>query len=189
MNRRLAVAVAGAAVAIAVGSVGPAAAFAGLPSTQKGSLIVPGVSIGAVKLGVRKARLLTAWGPGGDCSPNATEGGCFYRNPSRPDLGNALFTTNNATVDTMTIQLGSKTGDQAKPNFRTPLTAFHTRSGIRLGSTVAALRKAYPKAKRTSLGSGLADYRLVGPGRNATNFRTASGRISVIAIEDSRPRG
>jgi hypothetical protein len=51
------------------------------------------------------------------------------------------------------------------------------------------LVRAYPKAKRTSVGSGLVDYRLIGPRRNATNFRTAGGRVSVIAIEDSRPRG
>jgi len=189
MNRRLTVASTTAAIAIAVGSVGPATAFAGLPSTKNGSLIVPGVSIGAVKLGVRKARLLTAWGPGGDCRPNTIEGGCFYSNPTRTDLGNAIFTTNNSTVDTMQLQLGSKSGDITKPNFRTSLTAFHTKSGIRLGSTAAALVRAYPKAKRTSVGSGLVDYRLIGPRRNATNFRTAGGRVSVIAIEDSRPRG
>jgi hypothetical protein len=152
----------------------PAIAQASLPSS-KSTLIVPAKSLAGLKLNSSLAAASAAWGKGGSCSPS----GCEYGLPSNPS-GTASFVlatkTEGAPLLVVEITIGvGRTG--TKPNFNTPLARYKTSSGIGLGSTVAALKHAYPHLISSSTGV----YGLVGAGESGTTFVAEKGRVESIS--------
>jgi hypothetical protein len=166
-----------AAAALTAALTAPAAtALAALP-VFRDRTIVPGRSIGGVALGSTPAKARAAWGrSGGSCSA-AT---CDYRvaGDSSGQRGEGSFSF-QPKIDR--IQLKAPVGARGYV-FRAPFTIPKTTSGIGIGSTVAAVKKAYPKARQVR-GSNI--LRLAGSGRIETYFWYADdNRIFQIIIED-----
>lgn len=178
-----------AAVALAatVAVAAPAAAQAKLPSDDK-PVLIPNEGIGGVVLGQRLSTAKQWWGTGGDCSAY----NCQYSDPRRSELGSAQFSTEDGRggrVSNIVIGVGYKPGT-SKPNFRTPLTAFASIGGIKLGSSQRAVKQAYPKARAISSAYGSSSYlSLVDHHRNTTIFEFNAARLIRVTIQDDRPRG
>jgi hypothetical protein len=168
---------------VALAAVAPAAAQAKLPATGQ-RYLTPNVGVGGVDLGDRIAAAKAAWGRGGDC----TAFNCTYNEPGRPELGNAKFSYEDGVRGRVTeIQIATGIRD-GKPNFRTSLTRFVGARGIKLGSTMRAVKAAYPRARPIR---GYEDFylRFVDSRRNQTVFSFMNGRLWSVLIQDARPRG
>ena len=70
-------------------------------------------------------------------------------------------------------------GEHETPVFDTPLAAIKTASGIGLGSTVAALKHAYPHIT----GSALDGFAIKGHGAYETRFNLLHGRVTLIQLD------
>ena len=165
-----------AAAALTAALSGPVAvADAALPHFTR-TTIVPGKSIAGVALGDSAAKARTAWGRlGGACDETV----CDYRiaGDSSGQHGYGLFAF---TPKITRVELRTAIGARGYL-FRRPFTIPRTDKGIGIGSTVAAVRKAYPKAKLADDGSMLI---LRGRGRVETYFDWADEkRISAITID------
>lgn len=174
-----------AALAVAALAV-PAAAQAKLPSTGQ-PFLVPNEQIGGVFLHARIIKGKQAWGgSGGDC----TDFNCTYQDLRRPDLGYAIFSFEDGPrgkITAVTIATGRnpRTGE---PAFRTPLATFRSPvGGIKLGSSMRAVKAAYPKAKAVR---GAPDYlSLFDRQRDQTLFNFENHRLARVIMQDDRPRG
>jgi hypothetical protein len=164
----------------------PAIAGAALPK-PKTTLIVPNKSIGGVALNFKASQVKAAWG--GSCE----EFRCLYEAPKKgtktPSVASVALEGNATGGGTpkawlISINVGRKTvGDESVPDFDTPLSEFKTSKGIGLGSTVAELTRAYPKAKKTPVPGGSSFFTISGPGEIATTFATEENRITAVGVE------
>jgi hypothetical protein len=181
MKLRLA-AVACTALVLAVAAP---AALAALPK-PKTDLIVPNKSIGGVALNFKASQVKAAWG--GTCE----EFRCLYEAPKKgtdtPAVANVALEGNAQGKGTpkawlISINVGRKTvGNESVPDFDTPLTALQTSKGIGLGSTVAEVSRAYPKAKKTAVTGGSPYFTISGPGESQTTFATQENRVASIGV-------
>jgi hypothetical protein len=64
------------------------------------------------------------------------------------------------------------------------LAVLMTKRGIGLGSTLGALKRAYPHVKLQIQGYWL----LTGPGGRSTDFSVSSGHVWQIAVQAARQR-
>ena len=90
--------------------------------------------------------------------------------------GSAEFTVTNGKVTAIALRPGFDIKKQ-RATLSGPATAFKTSKGIGIGSTLKALRKAYPKAM-----DGAANTFVIFSGKISTSFDFDHGRISVIGI-------
>jgi len=146
------------------------------------SLIVPGKSIGAVSLGMSFTRAEAAWGGVADEDPNACiivkgVGSCRFVANLHGTTGVATFSCKHGRVDSILIR-GPFNQRTLHYDAKGPLTAFHTAKGIHIGSTVKAVKRAYPKGKIPLLGGGLS----LGSGARATGFAFDRGTVVGISI-------
>ena len=158
----------------------PVAAQAKLPA-PKAKTVVFGKSIAGVKLGASLADAQQAWGSGGTCvapqpataaSPIVTT--CTW---TQAASGSTDFTV---SADKVT-QIGlhpTRNSTTGKPKLSGPITAFKTSKGIGIGSTLKALRKAYPKVQ-----DGAADTFVLFSGKITTSFEVFGGLLSGIDIQ------
>jgi hypothetical protein len=157
-----------------------ATAFAaGLP-TFKSDLIVPNKSLAGVKLKSTYPEAVQAFSSGAKgCSVTK---GCSYRAADGATfsiLFARLTTKGKPFAAEISIQAGDKvTGTTETPVFSTPLAALKTANGIGLGSTAAAVRRAYPHAT----GNTLQGYGIKGPGEYGTSFNFLHGRVTLIEM-------
>jgi hypothetical protein len=63
--------------------------------------------------------------------------------------------------------------------FTTPLAALKTAKGIGLGSTAAAVKRAYPHVT----GNALDGYEIKGHGEYGTEFHFLHGRVTLIQMQ------
>jgi hypothetical protein len=161
-----------------------AGAQAALPTTHT-NLIVPVKSLAGVKLGSSLAAATAAWGKGGTCN----EGGCQYGNTTSK-VGEASFqlaqTSTTAPIEVVRVGIeAGVTNDtaSAKKEFNTPLDRFKTAKGIGIGSTLSALKHAYPHVKSSSAVGSVSVYTLLGPGESFTLFEVTEGRVYGIAMQ------
>jgi hypothetical protein len=173
-------------LALVLVAVPAATAVAALPRPST-RLIVPGRSIGGVTLGGTFASGTRAWGRGGKCTEGTQFHICSYSTADFKD-GNAGFTGKpRGRINQIQIALGYDNSNNL--NRDTSLTKFHTRKGIGLGDTNAAVRSAYPRAKRRTI-PGAANYEWVvsGPGKAITRIQMAgrtSLRVAAIILSSS----
>jgi len=144
-------------------------AAAALPAGSK--VIVPGKSIGGVKIGMPAEDALKIWGRGGSCD-EGIRGTCRYADSFEAAL---QFDVVDGKVSLIAIRVA--TDDRGTPRFKGTILRWKTAKGIRIGSSQRSLVKAYPKVKGSP--SGVA---LVASGRRTT-FASSGGRVSEIVIE------
>ncbi|HUO74913.1 MAG TPA: hypothetical protein VMU39_29375 [Solirubrobacteraceae bacterium] len=139
---------------LAVGSLAlPAGALARLPH-PKTTLIVPGVSIGGVKIDMTQAQVFHEWGSTG-CIP----GLCTWQGPGNPaHAERATVSFFKGKVIQIDINAGTTNGTNVKFKPGT-LSKWKTAKNIHLGSTRASVKRAYPAAKANN-STGVAGWDL-----------------------------
>jgi hypothetical protein len=158
-----------AAVALAV----PADASAHLP-VKGGKLIVPGKSIGGVRLGMKAERAANVWGKkGGSCSQTTVGAvSCRYdagkQGTARFDIGS------DGKVNAIYLESGHKSDGTAI--YKGVITKWHTKKGIQIGSSLQKVLKKYPKAQPDGGGVEIATP------KSTTFFAGSEGRTYRIAI-------
>jgi hypothetical protein len=163
----------------------PALASAGLPQASS-TLIVPNKSIGGVALGAKVAQVTNAWGA------TKCEFQCLYEAPKKglrtPATASVLLEQKSETAPAkvwlISLNAGFKpSGSESVPDFDTPLAEYKTSKGIGIGSTIAELTRAYPKAKRQSVPGGSPYFMISGGGEIGTIFSTAENRVTNVVVE------
>jgi hypothetical protein len=168
---RLPTAAAAAAAATLALAAAPPAAQAKLPSPAT-MRIVPGSSIGGVKLGMRASTAVKTWGRGGTCAKRI-DAVCTWQ--GTPRQGTALFTVDHHRVTSIRIEVGQRPDDH--PAYSGPITKWKTAKGIGIASRLSAVKKAYPRVEPD--GSGLT---LSSSGRRRTLFESSLHRVASITI-------
>lgn len=184
--------------AAAVAAVLPAclllapAAGAALPS-NKDKTIVPGASIGGVKLGIGARRAVAIWGPS-RCA-EAADLLCHYEAvPSSANFntGNAAFQLEGGKVTAVSITsaYGFDRSRNVVPQISRALAKYKSAAGVGLGATVAQVRRAYPAARGRATGGAYARY-VLGSGARTTlfNFAADNGTLRLYSIRIGRPQG
>jgi hypothetical protein len=168
----------------------PAVALASFPKFKK-TLIVPNKSVGPLRLNVSYATAIKEIGTskGGGCTK---AGGCHWGTVATGGFAFFMVAPRagaTPTVTAVTIAVPEDPSTSAA-RFTGPLMKFKTSKKIGLGSTVKAIKHAYPgiKAYPTSKTSG--QYVIYGKGsvtkRPSTSFTVTNGRVVDIGVE-SRP--
>ncbi len=150
------------------------AAQAKLPANTA-MTIVPGQSVGAVKLGMATAVAKAKWGPGFACGaaaagPGSTQCTWSATPNARPDRG-AKLTIVMIGGKVRAITVAGGTGVAA-------IRTIRTAKGIGVTSTRAAFAAAYPGA-RTPYGP---DNPTLGAGKTSTTFSMVGGRVDAIQV-------
>jgi hypothetical protein len=161
-----------AGLALVALAIAAPAAEAKLPA-KGGKSIVPGKSIGGVKIGMDAAAAVKKWGKGGSCD---TTIGASCRWEGSMKQGSMRFDLDrNGKVSTIVIEAGQKPVS-FEPVYKGPITKWKTSKGVHIGTTLRTVGKKYPKAKPD--GGGLA----LQSGRRTTFFSSSLGRTETITI-------
>jgi hypothetical protein len=147
------------------------AAEAKLPA-KGGKSIVPGRSIGGVKLGMDATAAVKKWGKGGSCDV-AVDTSCRWDGTMRQ--GRMRFEVTNGKVSTIVIEAGQQPST-FEPVYSGPITKWKTKKGVRLGTTLFKVAKKYPRASPD--GGGL----VLASGTRRTYFASSGGRTASITI-------
>jgi hypothetical protein len=169
-------AVAITAVAATLGLALPAVAAAHLPDTDNHS-IVPGKSMGGVKLDMSRATVKSKWG-----SAKCSDGVCTWEgkgDPGHTERATVSFVKGKAVQ----IVINAKfVGNNLK--FKAgPLAKWATSKGIKLGSSKGSVPKAYPDATPNN-SEGVQGYDLF----KGTRPNLRYTRFSTSGIGDSPHR-
>jgi hypothetical protein len=167
---------------VVAGCLGAGLASAKLPHPKR-TAIVPGTSIGGVKLGMTQAQVFHVWG-----SAPCGAGVCtWWGSGNRSHAERATVTFYAAHAIQIDINAGT-TGTNEK--FRAgQLSKWKTSKHIGLGSTKQAVKRAYPAA-RANNSTGVAGYDLFfggGIGLHYTRFSTfgvgaSANRVRYIEL-------
>jgi hypothetical protein len=165
--------------AVLLALVLPLAAAAKLPSSST-KTIVFGKSVGGVAIGSPLSSAKRAWGSGSTCQPVAlataeTGTQCVWSAGKASDYGAARMQLTAAKNKVAVIALVDGTGGP-KGGIRRYVTA----KGIGLGDTLAAFKKAYPKAKISVSGEGT--LAAIGSGRTQSSLNFQSGKLKSMLI-------
>jgi hypothetical protein len=149
------------AVSLAAAS-GPAPRFSG-------DTIVPNVSVGGLTLNAPAATERRVF-----AAKECSRGGCSYS------------AADGASVSVLAYQkskhsklLIGRISVNVEPGKGDPFSALKTSRGIGIGSSYAAVKKAYPNAKK--VGTGILEIK--GHGTFLTTFQCTSGNVTSIGME------
>ena len=182
------------ALALALASAAPAA----LPSPSSDAIVV-GHSIGGVAIGQTLARARAAWGPGASCRIVSGSGTCEYEGSStsaavEPAYGG--FVVRHGRVVEVHID-SAFVPDTQTYETSGALTGLRTSAGIGIGASIAAVRRAYPKARARAGGLiyaltsgagadgvlGAAGPRVGGHGRGARRVSARSRQCQAVVCQ------
>jgi hypothetical protein len=149
---------------VAIGCLAAAASSSAKLPSPKTTLIVPGRSIGGVKIEMTQTQVFHEWGRT-SCIP----GLCTWQGPGNPSHAErATVSFYHGKVIQIDINAGtSGTNLKFKPGV---LSRWRTGKNIGLGSMRAAVKRAYPAAKANN-STGVAGWDLFS-GRRLTRFST-----------------
>jgi hypothetical protein len=147
------------------------AAEAKLPA-KGGKSIVPGRSIGGVKIGMGAEAAVGKWGKGGSCDA-AIGTSCRWEGTMKQ--GRMRFDLTNGKVSTIVIEAGQRPST-FEPVYSGPITKWKTKKGVHIGTKLFTVSKKYPRA--TSDGGGL----VLASGARKTYFSSSGGRTASITI-------
>ena len=117
----------------------PAVAPANLPVT-KNHVIVPNLSLGGVRIGMKKPRAIAKWGSKPRCAPpDAGVEECFWEPPGSYGDG-GYIQVRGGRVIVAGVAIDSSMG----PSAVRALKRFKTAKGIHIGSSKSSARSAYP---------------------------------------------
>jgi hypothetical protein len=150
------------------------AAEAKLPA-KGGKSIVPGKSIGGVKLGMDAAAAVKKWGKGGTCDAVVSTS-CRWDGTMRQ--GSLRFDVTNGKVSTIVITAGQKP-QTYEPVYKGPITKWKTSKKVGIGTALRTVAKKYPKAFPDGGGLQLRS------GKIATYFESSLGGVASITIAPS----
>ncbi len=162
-----------AAALLLLALAGPSLARGAFPAPRS-HLIVPGTSIGGVTRGQTIAQAKRRWGRPSSCTTShyrgAAQTGCVY--------GINLETSTQAGFESRRGRIVAVYVSTSCPSRHIPrrLARFKTASGIRLGSTPAQVRKAYPQALRVHSVISLGDS------SSQTSFDIIRGIVCEIEV-------
>jgi hypothetical protein len=160
------------ALVLVAGALGvPAVASADLPSFPSRA-IVPGSSLGGVKLGTAADAAIARWGGNEACPKPFTGFECRWRATSGGSSATLFF--KGGKVAAVAVRVG--TTSTGNPVFTGPLMKLKARSKVGLRSTLRQVLRAYPKLKGSGSGGAL------GTGARATTFSTSGGRVTEIVV-------
>jgi hypothetical protein len=158
---------------VALAATAPSA-FAKLPSPAS-MRIVPGRSIGGVRIGMDAATAVKKWGPGGSCAA-AIASICTWAGTTKQ--GTASLEVTNGKVSNITLEAGHKANFD--PVYRGPITRWKTSKGVGIGSTLRKVLRKYKRAKATGGGVELRS------GSLTTFFDSSGGRVARLSIGPSQ---
>jgi hypothetical protein len=121
----------------------PALGSAKLP-VAKSHLIVPGKSVGGVKIGMTKAKAIATWGSKPRCLPLSSGVSVCFWEPAGVFGDGGRIEVRGKKV----IVAGVSIGSSMKPSAVRALKKFKTAKGVHIGSTKTAAKHAYPGLKK-----------------------------------------
>lgn len=139
--------------------------------------IIPGKSIDGLHLGITFAAAKNMWGTSGQCGVTNAIPYCGY--PGSGALsGRASFSATRGKVSSIGIEAAYA---PTKRQFVVtgPLAQFHTSKGIHIGSSAAAVSRAYPK---TTTAAGGMEIELRTGKHAITFFLVAHGTVYGITM-------
>jgi hypothetical protein len=167
------------AAALATLALCATAAWAVTLPTFKSDLIVPNRSLAGVTLKSTYKEAVRAFRTGArGCS---TTKGCVFR-ASNGATFSIIFARLSAKSKPIAAEISIQAGESSsgKPLFAGPLTALKTSSGIGIGSSASAVKRAYPHATGTVRQGG---YVVKGTTKvQSTRFTIEDGRVSGISM-------
>jgi hypothetical protein len=162
------------ALTLALFALAAPAADAKLPA-KGGKSIVPGKSIGGVKLGMAATAAVKKWGKGGTCD-EVVGTSCRYDGSMKQ--GTMRFDVTNGKVSTIVINAGQDP-KTFEPVYKGPITKWKTSKKVGIGTAMRKVAKKYPKGFADGGGWQLRT------GKISTYFSSSLGRAATITIAPS----
>jgi hypothetical protein len=150
------------AVALAAAASGPAPKFAA-------ATIVPNVSLGGLTLNAPTATARRVF-----AAKECSRGSCSY---TAADAASVSVLAYQKTKHSKTL-IG-RIFISVPPGQSDPVPALKTAQGIGIGSSYAAVKKAYPNAKKVGQGA----LQIKGHGTFSTVFQATGGKVVSIGME------
>jgi len=150
------------------------------------STLKPPDSIAGVKLGMTEAKVKAAWGAGGECNSSTEIARCSYGD-FEGSSGYAFVDFSGGKASSIAIYGGKNSAGDYAPKATGSIAKMKTSGGIGIGSTFAALKKAFPKGKVEGSTSASA-YNFSIAGKSGSKFSFGilgdSKKVYAVAMTD-----
>lgn len=155
---------------------------ASLPKPADPTVVIP-TSIGGISLNMPEAKARKAWGKGrGECTKTSVSASCEY-GVRETSSGWASIGFVNGKVRSIYVY-GGEVGGKERATAAVPLLKIETNSGVGIGSTYAALKKAAPNGRvEGGVGSDLFRYSVAGKGSQRMGFVLVGGKVWSFGME------
>jgi hypothetical protein len=169
----------------ALAATGASSAIASLPTT-KNKTIVPGVSLGGIKLGMSMSQAAKVWKDSAGDDNCFTDGGtttCIFElaeSSASYHTGN-VFYTGVKKVETIGVEAPGAALE--KPNLTSSLNKYKTAKGVGIGAPLGKLKTEFGKKLKSKGGDGpYSSYEAKGPGKASTSFTLYGGKVESLIV-------